>query len=67
LTIYIAGEVLPFSEDFFLKSSSWESISPYQISSDNPQKVIFTIPFYGLTSAAFVIALTKVIAILGEQ
>jgi hypothetical protein len=57
----------PFTAEYFLKSSGQESISLYQIKSENPQKIIFTIPFYGLTSAAFVIALTKVIAILGEQ
>jgi hypothetical protein len=46
-------------EDFFLKSSRRESRSLYEITSDNPQKIIFTTPFLILTNWVPVVSLVQ--------
>jgi hypothetical protein len=40
-------------EDFFLKSSRQEPMSLYQVSSDNPGKIIFTTSFRAFLKKVF--------------
>jgi hypothetical protein len=45
------------SVDSFLKSSNRGFIFQYQVSNDNPQKIIFTISFLALTKDSFCVVL----------